>query len=439
MHILIIPSEEFLPGNSTTNGIFQYHQAKVLQEAGHKVGVISIGQSFSYPMIVKALFFKPFKKRVNNACDDYSASELLSLTYRKTFRLEHFLHPENVKGIDVLRVDGFYYLPPVENQNHVGWIKAGITAFKEYIRLNGRPAIIHAHNAVYAGMLAKEIQQKFGVPYIITEHSTVFARKAISKQSILQRIKEAYDNSALLTCVSEPFSRLLNEMFSFNRFQCLHNVLDPDFEGKVQNPNSEKSKNFIFLNIAELHPKKDHQLLLKGFKQVYKQYPHSRLWIGGDGEMADSLKELVQKENLQEAVKFLGLLNRDQVFDALQKAGCFVLTSKYETFGVVVIEAMLLGKPVIVTRCGGPESFVTTETGMVINKENLPELINAMKEMINKAGSYDSRQISEYARKRFGAVSFVNRVSEFYEEAIESYRKVNSKKRIKNKEDKALI
>lgn len=427
MKIFIIPSEEFLPGGSTTIGIFQYHQAKALQEAGHKVDVVSVSQSFSLPMIAKGIFLKAVGKKTDNACDEHSVTRLLKIAYRKTFRISTFIHHENVRGISVWRVDGFFYRPPVENKNHYGWIKAGLAAFDDYVKQHGKPDVVHAHNALYAGMLAQSIKEKYGVPYVITEHSTAFARNTINDAKILRRIKNAYDNAGVLTAVSEPFCRLLNEKFSFNRFRCLHNVLDPEFEKKPVTAVSKTKDEFVFINIAELHPKKDHLTLLAAFKKLYAQHNNARLWIGGDGELATELKAKVEAENLEGAVSFLGALNRDAVFNALQKADCFVLSSKYETFGVVAIEAMLLGKPVIVTRCGGPESFVTPQTGIVIDKENDEQLATAMQEvMFADAGRYEATGIRNFALKNFGAAAFVANANIFYEEATGRQKNKNT-------------
>ena len=291
-----------------------------------------------------------------------------------------------------------------------------MAAYEKYFQLYGKPDIIHSHNALYAGMLGKKIREKFGVPYIVTEHSTVFSRQLISDKSTLKRVEKAYQNSASLTAVSQPFCDLLNNTFSTRRFEYLPNVLDPEFESKEFNTERKRCKEFVFVNIAELQPKKDHQTLIKAFKKVYLQHPYARLLIGGDGLSAEGLKHFVAKENLQDAVQFLGFLNREQVFAALQQSDCFVLSSKHETFGVVVIEAMLVGKPVIVTRCGGPESFVTKATGIVIEKENETELENAMVEMLRNSSSYNAGSIRRYAISHFGRERFTERVTKIYHE-----------------------
>jgi hypothetical protein len=71
MHVLIIPSEEFLPQNNHTSGIFQKHQAIALKNAGCRVGILSIRQSLSIPMLLKAILLRLFSVNTNNDLKDF--------------------------------------------------------------------------------------------------------------------------------------------------------------------------------------------------------------------------------------------------------------------------------------------------------------------------------------------------------------------------------
>ena len=62
----------------------------------------------------------------------------------------------------------------------------------------------------------------------------------------------------------------------------------------------------------------------------------------------------------------------------MRHSNAFVLASRTETFGVVYIEALSQGLPVIATRCGGPESIVTSDNGLLVPIENIPELTKAL-------------------------------------------------------------
>ena len=423
MHVLTIPSEEFIPANSPLSGIFQYHQVSILKRAGYKVGVISINLSFTIPMIAKALVLKCINKKANNSADNFSFKELVALGYNKINKPESFITKELIDDIPVIRIDGFYYYPPMENKNHFGWINAGLTAFKNYIELYGKPDIVHAHNAIYAGMLAQKIKEKYRIDYILTEHSTVYERRIITEKRILKRVKQAYQSSNGLYAVSQPFCSFLNRSFKIDRFQTLPNVLDPYLENFGFIKSNEHNRAYTFLNIAELHPKKDHQTLIRAFKNVLKTYPDAVLCIGGNGDLAETLHSLVRDEKLEHAVKFLGLLNRNQVLHWLQKADCFVLSSKFETFGVVVIEAMLFGIPVIATKCGGPEDIINDKNGILVQVENKDQMEKAMVDMMSHQRQYKAEEIRDFAISNYGKNIFLQRIKLAYAQAKDYDRK----------------
>lgn len=415
MHILIIPSEEFIPPYNKLDGIFQYHQAIILQESGHRVGVLSVKLSFSIPMIGKAMVMRAVGKKAGNATDTYSLAALAKLGFSKLFRPQQFIYSETIEGLKIFRIDGLFLRPPKENKNHLSWLRAGMACFREYQKQEGTPDLIHAHNAIYAGMLAAQIKKSFGLRYILTEHSSTYALKKVEKET-LNLVKKAYDNASGLFAVSQSFADLLNKLFSFQRFHYLPNVLDQQLEKFPYKQVTSSGNKFIFLHIAILLPVKDHATLLKAFQLVVRENPAAELWIGGDGELLHTLK--VQAENLQiqNDVKFLGLLNRDEVINRIQLCDCFVLSSKYETFGVVLIEAMLFGKPVIVTRCGVGQSLVDEKIGFVVDVEDAGQLSQAMMKMMETKASYNPDHIRHVTINQFGKDAFIKRINKIYSE-----------------------
>ena len=79
---------------------------------------------------------------------------------------------------------------------------------------------------------------------------------------------------------------------------------------------------------------------------------------------------------------------------------------------------MLFGKPVIVTSCGGPESFVTPSLGMVIEKENMEKMADAMSLIIKNINNYRSDAIRKLCIDQFGHEKFLQNVGTYYKQAM---------------------
>ena len=95
-HILVIPSEEFQPPESHQAGIFQLHQCLALKNAGYQVGVISIKQEYSLPMLLKEIFFRLIGNPAREKLAKYRLLDLPLLLYDKLFRLDRFISKEAV-------------------------------------------------------------------------------------------------------------------------------------------------------------------------------------------------------------------------------------------------------------------------------------------------------------------------------------------------------
>jgi glycosyltransferase involved in cell wall biosynthesis len=92
------------------------------------------------------------------------------------------------------------------------------------------------------------------------------------------------------------------------------------------------------------------------------------------------------------------------------------LASRFETFGVVFVEAMASGVPVIASKTGGPDSFVTSETGMLVSVENIEETTAALETMFFKKNSFDYEYIRNYAVENFSEEVIAKKIIGLYEE-----------------------
>ena len=418
-HVLIIPSEEFLPPESHLAGIFQLHQANALAAAGFKVGVISMRLALSVPLIFRSGFYRLAGRSPGNALDGRSIPELATLLKRKMMQPESFITYDEVATIPVVRAEAFYFFPPSPSTDHIGWIRSGVAAFKAYCERFGRPDVIHAHNLNPAGLLADRISRESKIPFVVTEHSTFFARGLVP-QALSGLLRKAAERADTMAVVSPQLGKLLEDQLKLDpgHIRWVPNVIDPFVVTAPAVPRAAPRAGFEFLCVGNLIPIKNHAVLLQAFHNAFARDPRVRLRIGGDGPLDGELKELSSQLGLEKQVTFLGRLSRGQVIEEIDKCDALVLPSSIETFGVVLIEALVRGKPVIATRCGGPESFIGEDDGLIVAADDLIELSQALLTMKDGSASYDSNRLRNNALTRFGPQRLVENLTKLYDKAI---------------------
>ena len=267
-----------------------------------------------------------------------------------------------------------------------------------------RPDIIHQHFGTdFAATAERE-----NIPLIFTEHASIHNRLLSSAEAA--QLKKNYRQCAAVLAVSRALAENMRRNTGVEA-KVLPNIVDTSvFSGK-RLPHD----GFSFVTAGNLIPVKNMAMLLRSFAHVSGEVT---LTVFGDGEERRSLEELCAALGIENRVTFRGHCPREQLAEAYASADCFVLASQSETFGVAYIEAMAAGLPVIATRCGGPEDFVTEENGILIPTDDEAALTDAMESMILHRGGYDSAAISAAARKNFAPEEIAHRLTEIYEEIL---------------------
>lgn len=388
MHVLIVPSERFVTEEEPLGGIFQRDQARALKRAGLKVGIIA-----PTPRSLRWLSVRPrgWPRGIEIKEED---------------------------GIPVYRCQMWRYIP-----GRVPYLGAvlphvvGKRLFEMYTKDHGMPDLVHAHNSLYAGTIAVCLKQHYGIPFVLTEHSSIYLTNRLQGW---QRplVRNVLKNASVRIMVSKHLGRALERIFPevASPWEWVPNILDPLFE--YQNIKevrvSDNRSTFRFLTVGALVPVKGHEVLLKAFAQVFRGNHRVQLRIGGDGPLFGKLQALTRKLGVQDQVKFLGRLNREQVLAEMQACDVFVLPSLYETFGVVLIEALSCGKPVIATACGGPEEIVTETNGILVPPGDEITLGRAMLQMVDSVNAYNAERIRRDCLALFGERAVVGRLVNIY-------------------------
>jgi glycosyltransferase involved in cell wall biosynthesis len=151
----------------------------------------------------------------------------------------------------------------------------------------------------------------------------------------------------------------------------------------------------LVLAIGRLIEQKDHATLLEAFARVASARPGTRLAILGWGRLEDETRARIRDLGLEESVVLPG---RVEPRDWLQRADVFVHTSRWEGFGIVLLEAMLAGLPIVATRVSAiPEIVAEAETGVLVEPGDVPGIARALAQLLDDS---EVRQAMGHAGRR---------------------------------------
>lgn len=225
-----------------------------------------------------------------------------------------------------------------------------------------KPQLIHAQVVYPAGWLAGQLGRKYRLPYLITEHWSG-ATRLLSHKLLGAQAQAVYQEAGAVTPVS---TFLLNQIKEAQpalgpRLSVLPNVVSGQFEYR-QKP--DKVNGINLLMVMSLTPPKQPLLVLRALALLpLGLQSRLHLRIVGDGPLRPEAEQLAKA--LKGQTEFLGIKNKEEIAGLQSSAHLFLHASGFETFGVVVAEALTAGTPVVVSRAGALPDQVQAQWGLV--------------------------------------------------------------------------
>jgi glycosyltransferase involved in cell wall biosynthesis len=287
--------------------------------------------------------------------------------------------------------------------------------FRRLVNEGWKPDIIHAH--VYsAGVPAVILGKKYKIPVVISEHCSAFPRHLLNFWG-RKKAQFAMNRVNIIFPVSKNLEEAIRSYGIKNKFEVTPNVVNTKiFYPSREKRNKNDKKRILFVGL--LTPVKGIPYLLKALSQLKQKRQDFILDIVGDGPNKEEYEELTRDIGLDEIVKFHGLKIKKEVAKFMRNCDFFVLPSFYENFGVVYIEAMACGKPVIGTNAGGSREIITKQTGLLVPPKNVNALIKAINYMLDHYQNYSSEKISQYTRNNFSYEVIGKKLNEIYKNIL---------------------
>lgn len=250
-----------------------------------------------------------------------------------------------------------------------------------------KPDVIHAHLA-RASWMAGFVGMKLNIPTISTTHN---------------RIKKKYINHIghFTTITSELKLYLEGLGVASDRITKIANFSSIEVANELT---TERNDPLVFIALGRFVHKKGFDLLLKAFSQYVKSSTiPARLVLAGDGPLNQQLRVLSDQLGINHLVDFVGWV--DDITSFFDNGDIFVLPSRDEPFGIVLLEAMARGKAIIATKVSGPLDFLDESTAFFVMPDNIEELSAVMqiaaadqKLCMDKASVALQRFLAEYTR-----------------------------------------
>ena len=348
------------------------------------------------------------------------SGEKITVAYNEILPVTKILSDNQKKGIiseveddlDTYRFRNYNFLPKNPNMFRV-FNKRMEKLYLKICKERGTVDIIHAHSAFWGGISAAYVAKKYNIPFVLTEHSSL-KYSVYYKKSYYKWVKYAYDSADRLISVGNDLKKEMQN-YTDNKIIVVPNLIDLEMFA----PKKEKARNnkFTFFSLAYLVEGKGMERLIKAFSEVFKGQKVV-LNIGGDGPLKQELIELSQNLGVSKQINFLGLLTRKQVTDCVNNCDAFVLASEHESFGVVYIEAMAVGKPVLGTKNGGAEDIINHKNGVIVENKNHKALTEGLIQIYNnvKANKYNSHDIRLECINKYSEKAIIGRLKSIYKE-----------------------
>lgn len=364
------------------NGIFEFDQAKALADLGHEV--------------------------------TFGALDLRSIRKKRPLGFER----TEKQGVKIIALN-----LPIGNLGKNFTQKIRISAlgklFNKMVKEQGKPDIVHAQ-FINVGHAATKALKNRDFPLVYTEHYSGLNQEVLTPR--LKKLgKETYPAVDEFLAVSRYLGKNLERHFQ-RMPRIIPNIVETS---SFQYREKEKREEFHFISVGSLQKHKEHRLLIEAFGEAFgnpntEGLPPIKLYIYGGGPEKESLKALIQEENLESQVFLMGQQPREKIAKQMGNAQAFVLASKLETFGVAFIEAMAAGLPVISLAKGGPEDFIHKKNGTLLPEGTKADLKNAMIQMVQEIKAYDNKAISEEMKARYSPKKIAEALIAVYNECMKN-------------------
>jgi glycosyltransferase involved in cell wall biosynthesis len=274
-----------------------------------------------------------------------------------------------------------------------------------------KPDVIHGTIGYPGGFWSWIVSRWLRKPYIITEHTFIKNnfRSFFHKKLTLFSLK----NASVVITVSNKAAHEIRNIIN-REIEVIPNIID--FSRFSVSPFRQGIPVIGFLGglISESHTK-GLDVLLNLLSRIRSDFT---LIVGGDGRMLEKYIEQATRLGINGKCRFVGFVPYEEVPSFMNQLHFFVNTSRHESFGIALVEAISSGVPVISFDNGGPSEFVNASNGILVENQNERRFMESIDWMISHYRDFDRDQMRESIRNRFSSSTFLTKMNSVYAKVV---------------------
>lgn len=291
--------------------------------------------------------------------------------------------------------------------------KAGDMVAEQVSRGFGRVDLVHAHVVLPAGLLGAAISRALGVPFLLQEHSAPFSMH-LDSDAKCAAVDRTLAAAAVVCAVGDDLATRIAERHSARMIRLTPNLVRTGIFTPSEVPVDRKHLRIV--SIGSLEERKGFDCLLDAVAILQRSGVRVQVRIIGAGSLRDTLSARLVELGIDPVATLLGAQSRTETASIIAASHVYVCSSRHETFGIAPAEALSVGRPVVSTRCGGPEAFVDDSCGALVAPSDPQELADAIAQTWRRIDSFVPEQMHARIEELFGPDAFRRRMLALYDE-----------------------
>jgi glycosyltransferase involved in cell wall biosynthesis len=382
----------------------------------------------------KVVLFLPawYPSRVNSQSGNFIRTHGLAIKDKLTVKVLHIIGQKGLNKLfeftkvnDELETFVIYYRKPASKSifsiffEGILYLLAALYGYYRFRKTNLKPDFFHVHVLTRAAILPLLLSFFKQTKYVITEHWTRYLPEENSYHGTIRKFfaELAVKRSRGLSAVSLNLLNALEVNQIMHQNSCrISNVVNDSFFVDAFPKKANEIKKFLHVSVFnDRH--KNISGMLRAFKSVQNQCFNFELTLVGDGKDYSMLRKYADELCLKN-VKFLGMLEGENLLEAYRQADSLVLFSRYENQPMVILEAQAMGLPIISSNVGGVSELITEKFGVLVEPGNEEDLVNKLICFLDDKYIYDNAYIKDFARLNYSSKHVANTIISFYKNGL---------------------